>query len=386
MKKNNFYRAFLIALASLFSLLGCSAIESIFHKKIFVSIDKLDYLVSGRYEKSKEYISFSCSGVNLAFLQPEEAFSVWIEDMALDSLNGNWMNIIIADTVYERIQLMRGKQTYRISVPSNTGKVIILSKATEAFVGEVKIYGIEVLNELPRQAFGIQQKMNIQFIGNSITCGYGNMVSIPAPPAGNPLTGFHTVNQNAQNSYAMITARSLKAIPMLVSFSGKGMYRNFDSDTIETIPKIYDRIHLQNKNSKTWDHTQQVPDIIVINLGTNDYYGESRNQPLNDSVFVQTYIQFVERLFSYYPKAKIICVNGPMLNDTWPEGKKCWTRVQASIQKVQEHFQAKGNRNVYRYFFTPQSAPYGEDYHPSLATHTKMAEELTTFIQTVVNK
>ena len=76
----------------------------------------------------------------------------------------------------------------------------------------------------------------------------------------------------------------------------------------------------------------------------------------------------------------------PMLNNNFPPGKKCWTRVQESIKKVQEHFYAVGDKRVYTFFFTPQSAPYGEDYHPSLATHTKMAQELTTFIQTVVNK
>jgi len=343
--------------------------------------------VYGRYETSKEYISFSCSGVAVTFLQHEEELFVWLEDDPDDIANGNWMNVILGDTVYTRIQLKQGKHMYLIPTPFNNGAFITLSKATEAHVGEVKFYGIELSKgEKVNDAFDINKVMNIQFIGNSITCGYGNMVSIEAPPAGNPLTGFHTANQNAHMAYAMQTARKLHATPMLVCFSGKGMYRNFDSDTIETMPKIYDRIHLQEPNSATWDHTQQIPDIIVINLGTNDYHGESRNKPLNDSVFVQTYIQFVERLISYYPQAKIVCVNSPMLNDVWPEGKMCWTRLQASIQNVQEHFQAKGNTNIYRFTFAPQSAPYGEDYHPSLATHTKMAEELTTFIQTVVIK
>jgi len=356
-------------------------------KKGYVSIHELTHEVYGRYETSKEYISFSCSGVAVTFIQHEEELFVWMEDGAADPANGNWINVILADTVYTHIQLKQGKHLYLIPTPFNNGEFITLSKATEAHVGEVKLYGIETSKgEKVNDAFDRKGVMNIQFIGNSITCGYGNMVSLAAPPAGNPLTGFHSQNENAQYSYAMQTARNLNAAPALVCFSGKGMYRNFDSDTNETLPKIYDRIHLQNKNSTKWDHTKQVPDIIVINLGSNDYFGESRNEPLNDSVFVHTYIKFVAKLISLYPHAKIICANGSTLRDDWPAGKKCWTRVQASIQKVQEHFKAKGNINIYTFFFTQQSAPYGEDYHPSLTTHTKMAEELTTFIKTVVNK
>ena len=385
MKKINSYGAFLLVIISFFTLTGCSAFDSSKHTKNYVSIHELSHEVYGRYETSKEYISFSCSGVAVTFVQQEEELFVWLEDRASNPANGNWMNVIIADTVYTRIQLKQGKQLYLIPTPFNNGEFITLSKATEAHVGEVKFYGIE-MKEKASAVFDRAKAMNIQFIGNSITCGYGNMVSIEAPPAGNPLTGFHPENQNAYESYAMQTARNLNAAPMLVCFSGRGMYRNFDSDTIETIPKIYDRIHLQNKNSAIWDHTQQIPDIIVINLGTNDYFGESQNKPLNDSVFIQTYIQFVERLIRYYPMAKIVCVNSPMLNDTWPAGKMCSTRLQMCIQNVQEHFQAKGNTQIYRFSFAPESAPYGEDYHPSLATHTKMAEELSTFIQTVVNK
>ena len=356
------------------------------HKGIYVPFQKLAYTVYGRYEIQKEYISFSLSGVSTMFMLPEEECAMWIEDMTADTANANWLHLFSSDRLLSKIQLKPGKHKYHISVPGGRGSLLTLVKVTESFVGEVKLYGFELKKPLPMEAFDIAVPLSIQFIGNSITCGYGNMVSIQPPPAGNPLTGFHTANENAYMSYAMQTARKLNAVSTLVSFSGKGMYRNFDSDTNETMPKIFDRIHLQNDNSALWDHTQQMPDIIVINLGTNDYYGESQNKPLNDSVFVQTYIRFVDKLIRLYPNAKIVCVNSPMLNDSWPAGKQCWTRLQTGIQKVQEHFQAKGNTRIYRFSFAPQAAPYGEDYHPSLATHTKMAEELSTFIKTVVNK
>jgi hypothetical protein len=33
--------------------------------------------------------------------------------------------------------------------------------------------------------------------------------------------------------------------------------------------------------------------------------------------------------------------------------------------------------------FTPQTAPYGEDWHPSAATHEAMATRLTEFIRSL---
>jgi hypothetical protein len=360
--------------------------DTITLSKGFNAITKIPQIISGRYEIVEDYISFSGSGVSLTFEAPKSVFSIWIEDMATTETKSNWFNLLVDGKYHSRIQLKPGKKLYVIDVQSNKNKLITFIKATEAGIGEVRIYGIELSGSLKvKSSIDLGYTMNIQFIGNSITCGYGNMVTFPENPPGNPLNFFHSKNENAYEAYAMKTARNLDASSMLVCFSGRGVYRNVDGDTNETLPKIYDRIHIQNETSNHWDHTKQVPDVIVINLGTNDYFLESKNKPLNDSLFVQTYIQFVEKLLVYYPDAKIICANGSMLNDNWPEGK-CWSRIQKNIAKVCEYFHAKGHEEIYSFFFTPQQPPYGEDCHPTLTTHTRMAEELTLFIKKTILK
>lgn len=370
-------------LFSLFGFAGCTFTDSK-HTKNFVSITKLAHTINGRYENVNDYLSFSCSGVSLTFLAPESEFYIWIEDSASNADSCNWLNVLISGKYYNSIHLKPGKRLYKINGTIDKD-LITLIKATEPMVGEVRIYGLELSKPFDdAQAFDISYKHHIQFIGNSITSGYGNMVSIRDIPNGNPLTGFHPKNENAYQSYAMQTARNLNASCMLVSFSGKGMYRNFSGDTSETLPKIYDRIHLNKKKSALWDHSKQIPDIIVINLGSNDYYLERANNPVKDSVFVQTYIQFLTKLIGLYPEAAFICVNGPMMNDTWPEGKNCCSRIQSNIKTVAAYFKSNENRKMYTFFFDPQTEPFGEDYHPSLATHTKMAEDLTNFIKTEV--
>ncbi|WP_157447051.1 SGNH/GDSL hydrolase family protein [Cytophaga aurantiaca] len=371
-------------------------------EKKFIMFSGRNHYVYGRYEYKDDYVSFSNSGSSITFGTSTPDVSVLIESLSEPTNpNLNWLLVLVNDSCHTKFSLKPGKHSYALDLPSTKSNTwtITLVKITESHIGRVNCYGFEI----PEKESGMEfrpmvtywgkeyydKNTIIQFIGNSITCGYGNMLSIAPPPNGTPLTGFHSENENAYMSYAMQTARNLRAIPMLVSFSGKGMYRNFDSDTNETMPKIYDRIHLQDSVSAIWEGDpvrETATSLIVINLGTNDYFGESRNEHLNDAVFVKTYIKFVSKIINLYPDSKIICVNGPMLNNNFPAGKKCWTRIQASIIKVQEHFYAMGDKRVYTFFFTPQSAPYGEDYHPSLATHTKMAEELTTFIRTVVYK
>ena len=64
---------------------GCALIDSMKQTKKYVSIHEMDYEVYGRYEISKEYISFSCSGVSVTFIQQEDELFVWLEDETTNS-------------------------------------------------------------------------------------------------------------------------------------------------------------------------------------------------------------------------------------------------------------------------------------------------------------
>lgn len=354
----------------------------------FIPFTEKNTVVFGRYEHTKEGIAFSQSGTQLNFATNASQIEVQINNkLQFDS--SNWFTILLDNKFYGTVILKSGTHFYPVEFPaSDSMNIVSFVKCTESFVGEVVFNGIKIAKDahLKDGLNGSFKNMyHIQFIGNSITCGYGNMVSI-SPPQGNPNTGFFPLNENAFDGYAIKTARNLNAIPMLVSYTGIGLCRNFNGDTVETMPKIYNRIHLQKKESLFWDHKLQIPNLIVINLGTNDYSGESKNMPMDDAVFVQTYIDFVERLIKMYPKAKIICSNGSMMSDDWPSGKKCWTRIQKNIKQVESQFNTAENKKVYSFFFKQQEPPYGDNFHPSSATHTKMAEELSTFIKTEVIK
>ena len=106
----------------------------------------------------------------------------------------------------------------------------------------------------------------IEFIGNSITCGYG----IEADSAREKFT-YDT--ENHYYTFAARTARALGAEYNVVARSGIGMYRNYGGPAEGTpdgcLPALYDRTLFYDADEK-WDFSSFQPDVVCVNLGTND--------------------------------------------------------------------------------------------------------------------
>lgn len=209
-------------------------------------------------------------------------------------------------------------------------------------------------------------KLKIEFIGNSITCGYGT----EAPDAD---THFSYDTENHTLGYAYLTARALDADFNMVCRSGIGIYRNFDGkkegDTTGTMPLEYDNAMLYVKDIP-WDFSRFTPDIVCVNLGTND----TSTGNYDIKLFREKYEAFADHLREVYPDAKIVLLSGCMLN-----GK------ELELVKQQLDSVALGRENFFRFDMTPQdgSLGYGADYHPSSAQAKRMAEELTPFLRSL---
>jgi lysophospholipase L1-like esterase len=328
-------------------------------------------------------VKFCQSGVSIKTILLGTAIGMTLEDYAVgDEQHTNYFNVIIDDSSYV-LEAKAGKQHYILASNLTAGKhTVEVFKRTECFVGSSAFLGFFIAEnsslELPEK-----KKLTIEFIGNSLTCGYGNEVSIEAPPAGNPNVGFHSKNENNYLAYGAITARKLNAEYRCVAYSGRGMYRNNTGTETGTTPKIYDKIFPDEATSLRWDFTKDIVDVLVINVGTNDFNPESRGDFVNEEIFIKTYCAFLDDLRSKYPNAKIVCVVGNAMSDYWPEGRNCWTRIQTYVQAIVNTQIKKGDSAVYYFKLDPQSPPYGEDWHPTVATHFKMAEALTPFIKEI---
>ncbi len=206
-------------------------------------------------------------------------------------------------------------------------------------------------------------ELKMEFIGNSITCGYGIEDE-------NPEHDFSYDTENHTLTYAYKTARALNADFNIVARSGIGIYRNYGSpkegDT-KTMPLEYDYTMLYNHDYE-WDHSKFHPDIICINLGTND---TSENN-YDIALYEQHYRDFLKHLRQLHPQAKIVLLTGAMLQD------QALTDVKSVLDKL-----ASEDELVYRFDMSPQTGElgYGASWHPSARQAERMAEELIPFLK-----
>jgi len=275
----------------------------------------------------------------------------------------NYYNLFV-DGQLKVIKPQKKDTGYTISSLTDGPHTIELFKRTEGFVGNSEFRGFEL--EYGKKLLPIERlNRKIEFIGNSITCGYGNEGS-----SGN--CHFTPETENHYRAYAAITARNLKAEHHAIAFSGKGLYRNYDNTTIETMPDLYDRIFPFDSTIK-WDFTKWVPDVVVINLGANDFAHTNQDS----TVWVTTYLNFIKTIRKQVPNAYIFCTNGPMASAESP--------LRKYITAAVEVLRLNGETRIETHFYPPQTPPYGCDYHPGIETHEKMAKELTALIKKKMN-
>lgn len=212
----------------------------------------------------------------------------------------------------------------------------------------------------------------IEFIGNSITCAYG----VESTEASAP---FEYATENHFYSYATRVSDALHAIHTSISRSGIGVYRNYNG------PKTGDKVCMPQEfkhtlfadTTRQWDFSRWQPDVVCINLGTNDF---STNN-YDASLYEKAYGNFLAEVRKVYPKAKIVLLSGPML------GEKENSIEKGVLDRLQKRCAKKGDKAIYRFDFTPQtgSLGYGASWHPSFKQQAFMAQELTSFIKGIMN-
>lgn len=261
-------------------------------------------------------------------------------------------------------------------------KVRVL-KLSEPRMSAVGLGKIKILADAPAKPTEYSDKY-IEFIGDSITCGYG----IDAPDEWHP---FSTTTENASKAFSYRTAQNLGADHSLVSYSGHGLISGYTPDP--SIPKLeeliqpYYAIFAYSYNTfrgirleeRRWDFSsERKPDTIVINLGTNDdsYVQDDEDKRAS---FFEDYVEFLEQVHEANPKARIIVAFGLM-------GDRLFETEKEAVEQFKEN---SGFEEVYAFHINPQDAEkngYGSDWHPSDRSHEIAAGELTEFIKSLGGK
>ena len=223
----------------------------------------------------------------------------------------------------------------------------------------------------------------IEFIGNSITCGYGN-------EGLKKEEHFDYATENHYYSYASITARNLDAQHWVVARSGIGAYRNYNGPKTgnpeSNMLAQYEHIGYALKPelrkeatflSEKWDFNRYQPDVVCINLGTNDLSTSNYDVKL----LKQNYHKLLKTVRQHNPNAKIVFLTGTMLyNKEMELQRQILNEVAAEAKKA-------GDKEIHRFDMAPISGDewYGNDWHPNVYMDEKMAGELTAYLRSLMN-
>ena len=308
---------------------------------------------------------FSYSGVSIRACFTGTGIGVIMDD----NVGQNFYQVILDGRLIDTLMVTTGKKSYTLaSGLEDKTHEIELFKRTEEMFGKTRFFGFIVdEGESLTAITGIREEL-IEYVGNSITCGYGN--------EGVSGGTFGPSTENHYMTYAAMTSRNFNARHLAVSKSGIGIYRNYagpSSGNEDCMTNYYTRIFLYDENPK-YSFAEQ-PDLVCINLGTNDF-----STPGGDStLFVNNYFRLIDTIQSKYTMPDIICLLGPMLGDP------ALTQVRNYISFVADSANNKGKGNVYFFEMSQQTGSLGTgiDGHPTVAQHRKNGMELTEFIKSL---
>jgi hypothetical protein len=241
---------------------------------------------------------------------------------------------------------------------------IALYKATETNRGTLEFFGFQ-LQEPATLVAVPKPKRTIEFIGDSITCGYGDM-------AASRFEAVSPANSNWYYTFGSITAAHFGADEITVAVSGIRLTQEGDWPAM---PTVYRRVHSYD-GGVLWDFSKgPMPDVVVIDLATNDF---RKNGP-DEGTWVGAYMDFLDFVRAQRPSAQIYLADGPMM----PPGPDL-DHLRAWNREVVARRAGAGDKRCHAFSFEVQSEAdgLGSDYHPSVRTNAKMADQLIAAIKT----
>lgn len=327
------------------------------------------------------WLAFSGAGAEFAFTGAFCRVTIAGDSTSCDAANtDNHVRIAIyADGIRVADDMLDAPEKAYNVVDGAAGEhVIRIVKLSETAMSTCGVKAIETDGAIRPTA---NKAHFVEFIGDSITCGYG-------VDDEDPEHHFVTGTEDVTRAYAYKTAQLLDADYSMVSISGYGIISGYTATaeapvTAQLIPTYYEKLGFSygeyggcTPADVAWDFTVRQPDVIVLNLGTNDD-SYCLDHVDRQEHYCAEYAKFLRTIRERNPQAKILCVLGMMGDRLYPFVEKAAAAYSAST----------GDTNIACMPFVPQLEADGRaaDYHPTEATHQKAAEKLTAHIRRLMN-
>ena len=340
------------------------------------------------YEKDNKYfMNFSGSGLIFKTITNKLIIKFFTYDYNEDSVP--YVSVLIDnDRKDYRIDKENNTIIYNLSPSIHTVEILKRSESSVSFLAIEDIICDDFLT------LKQEEKFKIEFYGDSLTCGFGNL-------SNNPEEKFKTETESFLDSYAYLLSKKLNAEYSAICVSGFPIYKSrwnegFAIDSIADMISIADyKEDMTFETSIPWSNDKFVPNLVIVNLGSNDcsyFLNETKwvddliikygdfNNALHSKEFElelinleKKIIRFLDDLFSLYKDVKIIWALGMIYIDD---------HVQKVFDRVLKNY---NNENLYQFNFKVRDIcdERGAVYHPNKKMHLIASEELYDFIKDI---
>ncbi|QLI80592.1 SGNH/GDSL hydrolase family protein [Chitinibacter fontanus] len=321
------------------------------------------WLLSGRWQQSADRLQATWPGVTLTAQFKGSAVGVVLND------ERSYYAVEIDGKAVEQIAPASGKRTIWLrKLAAGEHRIeLIRRNETPDYVGTV--YGL-VLEDGQWLAAPAAASRKIEFIGDSFTAALANL-STKRDCNEREISSTTDISQG----FAIQVARQLGAQWQTNAMSGMGLIRNWNGNLPDRDFRTFYARQLHTDSTSKPDARWQ-PQLVVIGLGINDFStpvnaGEKRNTEQLATDFQAAYRQLIKELNSRYQQPQIIVTAMKL----WPDDQQ-----RPNVRAVVEAEHAAGNQRIHYLPLEPLQLT-GCQWHPNLADHQQVAQQLLEQIQ-----
>ena len=273
-----------------------------------------------------------------------------------------------------------GKWVKKIKVKGNTPQRVVLANGLKAGKHQLVLqkctegeYGCTTVHTFHLSKGGSLHavpalKRLIVVIGDSYTCGYGTESNKATDP-------FKLETENCDKAYACLLAHYFGADYVLAAHSGRGIVRNWN-DSVQISKGNMSQRYLQlfdQHDTISYDFKAYHPQLVLINLGTNDY---STTVTPSVEQYVGAYVRLIELVRKQYGPVPVICIR--------PHSAGAY--LSASFKVLQQRLSA--HKDVHFAEFMPGiitvEKDLGASYHPNYSGQQKLCMTLVPLVSAVM--
>lgn len=306
-------------------------------------------------------VSFDWSGTYL-----EVTFTGGYIAMRVSDTKKNYYNVFIDGFPAGTVETF-GKDSLIVlaGAPDKREHTLRLQKRSEGEQGTTTIHSFELAKGGKLLKFEPGRNGLIEFIGDSITAGYGTEAKSKSEP-------FKAQTENCNLAYGAIISRYFNTDYTFIAHSGRGAARNYGDTARVSKNSMKERMMqtFDENPAHRWNFKSYKPSLVIINLGSNDF--STKPHPQKEE-FLGAYSIIIAQIREVYGDVPVLCVAPPK---------------GAAFDYLQSFCKEKGDNNLH--FAAYLNGVYGGDgdlgasAHPNYNGQKKIAMNLIPYISSIM--